>query len=291
MSDRKLIYFILTTLLATALILGVIVLAFKNKNELKVFFLDVGQGDAILIESGNNQVLIDAGRSGKTVLDRLGKVMPFWDRKIEVLLITHPDADHYGGFNEIINNYKVENVIKTDVTSTSGEWLTLIDKLKNKRVTEIKSTQGTAIVFPSGARLNILYPFFKNIPSNTDKNDTSIVSKLVFGENKFLFTGDLSAEGENILLDKNINISANFLKVGHHGSHYSTGENFLEKVNPKDAIISVGKNNSYGHPHQEILDRFKNRMIQVWRTDQDGIIEYDCKNINQPCQAMKYPSF
>lgn len=288
MDNKKVIYFFLVTFLAVALILGIIIVASKKKSDLRVYFLDVGQGDAILVTSGNNQVLIDSGRNGRVTLENLGKAMPFWDRKLETLIVTHPDADHYGGFDEILDFYKVENIIKTEAKNDSGEWLNLLDKLKNKKVTEINPGVGTKIIFPSGATMEIIYPVSNLADAKEDKNENSIVTRLVFGENEFLFTGDLSKEGEAVLLASNLNIEADFLKVAHHGSHSSTSLEFLKKVNPKDAIISVGKNNSYGHPHKEVVDSFKDRMTRVWRTDIDGTIKYTCESILQVCQASKF---
>lgn len=288
MDNNKLIYFFLAMLLAIALILGIIILSSRKSDALKVYFLDVGQGDAALIVSGNSQVLIDSGRNGRVTLEKLGKAMPFWDRKLETLIITHPDADHYGGFDEILDFYKVENVIKTETKNDSGEWSNLLDKLKNKKIIEINPIPGTKIIFPSGASMEIIYPNSDPGNAEEDKNDNSVVTRLVFGENEFLFTGDLSKEGEAILLAKNPNIEADFLKVAHHGSHSSTSLEFIEKVNPKDAIISVGKNNTYGHPHKEVIDILKNRMIRIWRTDADGTIKYNCKSILEICQAGRF---
>ncbi|MDX9913809.1 MAG: ComEC/Rec2 family competence protein [Candidatus Moranbacteria bacterium] len=287
MDNKKVIYFFLVTLLAIALILGIIIVASKKKSDLKVYFLDVGQGDAILVTSGNNQVLIDSGRNGRITLEKLGRSMPFWDRKIETLIVTHPDADHYGGFDEVLDFYRVENIIKTEAKNDSGEWLNLLDKLKNKKVTEINPGVGTKIIFPSGANMEIIYPV-GNLDIKEDKNENSIVTRLVFGENEFLFTGDLSKEGEAVLLASNLNIEADFLKVAHHGSHSSTSLEFLKKVKPKDAIISVGKNNSYGHPHKEVIDSLKDGMVRIWRTDVDGTIKYNCRNILEVCQAIKF---
>lgn len=286
MNNRKFIYFILITLLAVGIILGVIILALKDNQEMEINFLDVGQGDAILIENGHNQALIDSGRNGRVVLEKLGRAMPFWDRKIEALVITHPDADHYGGSSEILDFYNIENVIKTDTANESGEWLSLVDKIKDKKINQITATWQTEIVFPAGARLEFVYPWNNSLGTSKDRNDNSIVTKLIFGENEFLFTGDLSKEGENLMVENNIDIDVDFLKVGHHGSKSSTTSDFLDKVTPQDAIISVG-NNSYGHPHKEVLDSLKNRAIRIWRTDQDGGIVYKCKNIEEICKVAK----
>lgn len=284
--NKKTIYFSLLTLLAISLILGIIILALKKNDQLTVSFLNVGQGDAILIANGNQQVLIDAGRNGKIVLEKLGQVMPFWDRKIEALIITHPDADHYGGVAEIVDSYKIENIIKTTAINNSGEWMNLMEKIKNRQINNLTASWGSTLVFPAGAKLQIIYPF-TNVPSELkDKNDTSVVTKLVFGENEFIFTGDLSEAGEEDLLNSNLDLQADFLKIGHHGSKSSSSSEFLNKVKPQDAIISVGKSNSYGHPHKEVTDDLKNRLIRIWRTDQDGNVSYNCKNSQNICQPM-----
>lgn len=283
MNNKKIIYFVLSLMLGMALILGLIILTLKKKDELRVIFLNVGQGDAILIENGNNQVLIDGGRSGTILLEKVGKFMPFWDRTIETIVVTHPDADHYGGFDEVLDFYKVNNVIKTGAENNNEEWENFKNKLNVKKVEEINSSYGTKIIFPNGAELKIIYPFLPIGTSKKDTNDFSVVAKLNFGENSFLLTGDLSLTGEEKLLTLNEDIAADVLKVGHHGSRSSTSDKFLDKINPQDAIVSVGKGNSYGHPHKEVLEKLKNRTIRIWRTDADGNIQYECKNINQLC--------
>lgn len=286
MNNKKIIYFILLSLLSTALILAVVILAFNKNKELKVYFLAIGQGDAILISESGNQVLIDSGRNGKLTLEKLGKAMPFWDRKIETVILSHSDADHYGGLNEVLDFYKVENIIKTDTKNEDEEWNNLLSEIQNKNVMDIKSTSGTEIIFPSGARLKIIYPIFNN-PNEKDKNKNSIVTRLVFGENEFLFTGDLPKEGEDFLVNSFIDIQSDFLKVGHHGSKTSSSDSFLDKVKLREAIISVGKDNRYGHPHGEVLGRLKSRAVQIWRTDEDGTILYKCKNIKDICRIVR----
>jgi len=282
MRNKKIIYFGLVILLVITIVLGVIIIFERKQRELKVSFLDVGQGDAILIESGEKQVLIDGGKNGKLLLERLGEEMPFWDRKIEAVIITHPDFDHYGGLIDAFDFYQVENLIKTQAGSTADAWRILDGKISEEKSAVINSTAGSVIKFPCGAELEIIYPM-GNVPQETeDKNDSSIVARLKFGENEFLLTGDLSENGEWEILNSGQDISADFLKVGHHGSKSSTSDEFLKKVAPKEAIISVGKNN-YGHPTQEVLEKLKNSLVQIWRTDEDGTIECKCKNINSEC--------
>lgn len=287
MENKKIIYFCLIVLFFTALILGMIVFFSKEQQELKVSFLNVGQGDAILIQNGNKQILIDSGKNGKLILEKLGEKMPFWDRKIELVIITHPDFDHYGGFGEVFKSYKVEGVVKTQARSDGEEWIDLESKIKNEKSKLIDATPRTKVVFPNQAKLEIIYPLSEIEAGIKDRNDASVVSRLVFGENEFLFTGDLSLEGEEEVINNlDVNIGADFLKVGHHGSRSSSGGSFLDKVKPKEAVISVGKN-SYGHPHREVIERLSERGIKIWQTDKNGDIDYRCLNINEMCKIWR----
>lgn len=286
MEKKKLIYFLLMILFFAVLILGIVISFSKKTKDLRVNFLNVGQGDAILIQSGDNQVLIDSGKNGKLILEKLGEQLPFWDRKIELVIITHPDFDHYGGFTEVLKKYQVEGVIKTEAENDTAEWIDFKDKLEKENSKLISATRGTKINFSNGAVLEIIYPLGAVSPDIEDKNDSSVVSRLVFGENEFLFTGDLSLEGEQELVASGMDISADVLKVGHHGSRSSTGDKFLDSVRPKEAVISVGKN-SYGHPHREVIERLNQKDITIWQTDKSGNIEYRCLTIEKNCEVRK----
>lgn len=246
---------------------------------MKVIFFDVGQGDSILISQGANQILIDGGKDGKLLLAKLGRYLPFWDRKIEVVIETHPDADHIGGLIDVFRAYDVATVVKTRMTSDSQTFKTLEDEIGKEELEIVEAKLGNKIIFPNGDIEEIIFPFNSLVNSlSADTNATSVVTKLSTGENKFLFTGDLPIEQENEILANNIDIMANFLKVGHHGSRYSSGEKFLDAVKPQQALISVGKNNTYGHPNQEVLQRLLSRKIKIYRTDEVGDIIYECQN-------------
>ena len=285
MSNRKLIYTILGIGIITSLILAMIIFHLKNNQELKVVFLDVGQGDAILIESGSNQIVIDGGRDENVLLERLGEFMPFWDRTIEAVIITHPDSDHFGGIIGALKNYQVKSVIKTNAESHSQLWKKLKNIIGERNIQQVVAKSGLEIVFPNSAKILTLFPFgdVPKYPKNT--NETSIVARLKYGKNSFLFTGDLPSNKEEELLKAGINVQSDVLKIGHHGSKFSTSDNFLKAVNPEDAIISVGKNR-YGHPTEEVLKKLKRRLIRIWRTDQDGNIVYQCQAINQDCKVF-----
>lgn len=248
---------------------------FHSQNlKTKIVFLDVGQGDSILIEQGEYQILVDGGPDGQKVMEKLGKYIPFWDRKIEMIIATHPDQDHIAGLTEIMNHYQVGQVIDNGAESDSAIFQKYLDVIRQKNINRLRGSVGMDIKL-ANADLEILYPG-KNLAN--DKNDTnpdSIVSKFASGQNSFLLTGDFPTERDENLFSLQEDLSAKVLKVAHHGSKYATSEMFLEKVKPEEAIISVGKNNRYGHPAAEVLDRLKAKNIKILRTDEKGDIVYD----------------
>jgi competence protein ComEC len=252
---------------------------FKNNNHskyLKVVFLDVGQGDAIYIEAPNGkQMLIDGGPDA-TLLSRLSKVMPFADRSIDMILATHGDMDHIGGFPLLLDNYKVKNIIENGATSDSKIYSSLEDKIKKKKINKIIAQRGMHIILDNKRNIyfDVLFPD-RDI-SNFESNDGSIVGKLTYGENSFMMTGDATTYTENLIgwNENDTTLDADVLKLGHHGSRTSSGISWLEKVNPEVAIISVDKNNKYGHPHKEILDRLASLHIPFLRTSDLGNIVF-----------------
>lgn len=282
MRNKKIIYRIIFSLLVIFLILG-FAMRFSKNQDMQVIFFDVGQGDAILISQGSSQVLIDSGRSGQVILEKLGRYVPFWDRKIETVLMTHPDQDHIGGFADVFASYEIKTVIKTDVKSDSQTFKVLEEHIEKEKSEIVEGKNGVKIIFPDQKEMEIIYPFSSVSENAKDTNGSSIVSVLKFGESKFLLTGDLTSEKEDKILRKGIAVSADVLKVGHHGSKYSTSAQFLEKVSPRDAVISVGKN-SYGHPTMEILERLKKQGVSISRTDEKGDIIYDCLFSQNQCR-------
>jgi competence protein ComEC len=283
MQNRKIIYSILVFLVALAMIFSVILFR-NNEKELRVVFFDVGQGDSIMISQGNDQVLIDGGRDGKVLLEKIGKYVPFWDRNIETVIETHPDSDHIAGLIDLLGTYKVQTLFKTNMQSSSQTFQALEKKIAEEKINTIEAKSGESIIFPDGAEAKIIFPFDSVFGDNDkDTNSTSVVVRLSFGNNNFLFTGDLPIQQEQEIIAKNIDIKADVLKVGHHGSKYSSSDEFLQAVAPKDGIVSVGKNNSYGHPAPETLQRLRNHNINIIRTDEVGDIEYECKNLESQC--------
>jgi competence protein ComEC len=282
MPNQKRLYFILLFLFIICLILAGIIFS-SQKQELTVNFLDVGQGDAILISQGSKQILIDGGPNGQILLEKLGKYIPFWDRNIEVVIATHPDQDHIDGLIDAMKTYNIGEVIDNSEDADSQVYKKYLEIINEKNIPRLKGKSGVNIKINDDAKLEILNPADTLDNNPKDTNADSIVSKLTYGENSFLFTGDFPIEKESELINKNFDLKSNVLKVAHHGSRYATSDEFLEKVAPKDAVISVGKNNRYGHPAQELLDRLNNKKINILRTDERGDIIYNCENLRALC--------
>ena len=263
---------------------GLLFIAYKNHDNkyLKVIFLDVGQGDAIYIEAPNGrQMLIDGGPDAK-LLSSLSKVMPFADRTIDMLVATHPDMDHIGGFPLLIDNYKITSIIENGATSDSKIYTSLENKISKNKIKKIIAHRGMHVVLDEKKNiyLDILYPD-RDI-SKLDSNDGSIVGKLVYGNNSFMLTGDASLYVENLIEwnENDATLKSNVLKLGHHGARTSSTVLWLEKINPKVAIVSAGKNNKYGHPHKELLDRLSNLHIPFLSTAEKGNIIFQSDGIN-----------
>jgi competence protein ComEC len=258
----------------------------ENKNEEKnliVYVLDVGQGDAFLIESPTGiQALIDTGPPNK-ILSQLASVMPQTDRSIDLVFISHPDQDHIGGILDVLDNYSVGTVFESGVAVDSQTFLDFKNKLKEKNIKDLTAQKGTRINIGDGAYIEIVFP--DRDVSSWETNEASIVMRLVYGENSMIFTGDAPVDTEKIILSENTaeSLQSDILKVGHHGSKTSTSVDFLNVVKPEYAVISVGLKNKFGHPKQEILDLLADFNVQIFRTDQLGQIEIKCDKIN-PCK-------
>lgn len=261
-------------------IAAVLVLVFSHQifvgvRHLQVIFLDVGQGDSILIQKGTRQILIDGGPSGKTELAKLGEYLPYSDREIEIVVATHPDKDHIAGLVETERNFKIGKVIATGAekdTAVFKEWKEIMDYNK---IEILEAARGDEITI-GDAKLKIVFPGAAVDPAAGDANNKSVVARLDFGESSFLFTGDIESPAEREILASGEDINVEYLKIAHHGSKYSSNGEFLDAVSPVEAVISVGASNSYGHPAEAVLSALEKRNIEVLRTDEDGDIVYHC---------------
>jgi competence protein ComEC len=245
----------------------------EGKGELQVSFLDIGQGDSIFIQSPTGrQMLIDGGRD-KRVLEKLRQVMPFGDTSIDVVIGTHPDADHIGGLVDVLNNYEVGLVFEPGSSSDSKIYQTLEDMIQKKNVRRLLAQQGMIIDLGQGTHFNILFP--DQDTTNWETNDSSVVGTLTYGTDSFMFNGDSPIKIEKYLISTIPRaLDVDVLKLGHHGSRTSSSTEYLEATSPDIAIISAGKNNSYGHPHKEVLDNLKKLLIPYLNTADIGTITF-----------------
>lgn len=249
-------------------------LYWRAPKNLEVDFLDVGQGDAILIKApGGQNVLIDGGPD-KGVVKRLAENMPFWDKQIDLMILTHPHDDHVTGLIDVLKRYRVKRILYTGAIHSAPNYLTWLKLVRDKKVPLTIIDKEQTINLSQGAKMQILYPA-ESLLNKTlaDLNDSSIIIKLIHGQNKFLLTGDASEKVEKILLKGGADLSAEVLKVAHHGSQYSTSQEFLENVRPKLAVIGVGKDNDFGHPNLRIIKRLERIGAEIFRTDLGGTVK------------------
>lgn len=241
---------------------------------LSLYALDVGQGDALLITEGDTQILIDGGPRGDVLLKELTRILPAHDRTIELVVLTHPQADHMAGLIDVLERYTVAQVLTPHVTYDSALFESWQETLQKKRVPVVSAHLGQ-IIYLQNAALQVLYPFKGlqgTLMDNDEVNDASLVLKLVYGTTTALLTGDAELKTEFDLVRARINLESDILKVGHHGSRTSSSSMFLDAVDPRLALISLGRNNTFGHPHKEVLNRFNGKEIIVYRTDLDETI-------------------
>lgn len=244
----------------------------ERQEFLEIDFYDVGQEDAIFIETpGKKQILVDGGPD-LTILEKLGRELPFWDRYIDLVVLTHPEYDHLGGLIEVIKRYEIGRILTTGVvrdTAEYAEWQRIIEK---ENIPIIIARAGGVINLGNDIQLIILHPF-ENLAGQEMKrsNKSSIVTQLVYGNLEVLLTGDIEKKIEKELIAAGINLQSDILKVSHHGSKTSSAPDFINAVNPIIAIIQAGKDNPYGHPHESVLNTLSN--IATFITGRDSDIE------------------
>lgn len=232
---------------------------------LKVHYLDVGQGDSILIQQGANAMLIDGGeaRNGESIVAYL-KAEGITE--LQYVVATHPHSDHIGGLPEVLKSLKVQAVIMPNVAHTSKTFERLVDQIENGSMEVIEPKVGNTYALGQ-ADFQLLAP---QNHEYDNLNNYSVALKLTYDNNSFLFTGDAEKESESEMLDSRLDLKADVLKIGHHGSHSSTSEAFYKAVSPKIAVIQVGADNDYGHPHRETLNTLDG--VEIYRNDLHGTI-------------------
>jgi competence protein ComEC len=254
---------------------------------LHVVFLDVGQGDAIFIQTpSGRQVLVDGGPSETVLLSQLGRRMPFWDRTLDVMVLTHPDTDHVTGLVPVLERYQVDTVIHRQVEMDSevyAHWLQLVEA---EGAAVYQGEAGLRVALDDGVdasrplEMVVLHPGPELVGGSAGSaNNNSVVTRLAYGAMTVLLTGDIEAEVEHQLVAQGTPLRSTVLKAAHHGGCSSTTQEFLEAVDPEVVVISVGADNEFGHPCAEVLERLEARPEQsrrglpVYRTDEHGVVE------------------
>lgn len=262
---------ILIVLFVITIIIWVFVFREAKQNDiLEIDFFDVGQGDGIFVETGDGkQMLVDGGPSN-VILEKLGKEMGFYDRYIDLVILTHPEYDNIGGLIEVIKRYNIGAIITTGVVRDTNQYKEWIKIIEQKNIPIYIAQLGGQIDFGNNIKMDILYPFENLVGQEvSNTNNSSIVGKLVYKDFEVLLTGDIEKSVERKLVNSGIDLKADVLKVPHHGSKTSSTEEFLQAVNSVINIIQAGKDNKYGHPHQEVLER----MANVFITGKSGDVE------------------
>lgn len=264
--------YILITLFALTILFSYLLYLEYRDRYLRVYFLDVGQGDAIYVRApGGHDMLVDGGPSS-IVLRLLSEVMPFYDRFIDVVVETHPDADHIGGLPLVIERYGVGVFIEPGVSSPNA----IDDELQRIReergIDTLLARRGMQIDLGGGVSFDILYP--DRDVSYLETNTASIVGQVRYGSTTVMLTGDSPKVVENALLQYyGEALQSDMLKAGHHGSHTSSGELFVRAISPRYAVISAGKDNRYGHPHKDVVNTFEKLGVHIFRTDESSTVE------------------
>ena len=234
----------------------------------KISFLNIGQGDSSLIMSKRrHSILIDCGPNSK-VIDQIESKLGFWNKKIDILIITHGDKDHYGGCRDVIQRFKVSKIIINGVfDSKNTSYQELLDFIKSQNIQILPAINNTYITLGDSIELQLLNPQTNLWGQDIrDDNPESIVIALKSNNKSVLLTGDANDQTETKILDKYPQLDIDILKAGHHGSKTSTSDKFLDAITPKQVIISAGANNSYNHPHPDIINKIKKRNIEIQET-------------------------
>ncbi|MFZ5365024.1 MAG: ComEC/Rec2 family competence protein [Patescibacteria group bacterium] len=283
MTDKKLFKIISSILAAVIVLIGIVVnqelsginlghqASIPAEQRLEIDFLNIGQGDSILIKTPHNQKILIDGGPDMSILDQLGKNMVFFDKNIDVMILTHPHADHVSGLVEVLKRYDVGRIYYTGVAHTSPAFLEWLDAIKQSGAPLHIVSGQKSLEFADGVNLEFIYPLEDIAEKQFDElNNSSIVCKVTYKNKKFLFVGDAEAAVEKALIDSAVDLRSDVLKVGHHGSATSSTEEFLTAVDPEYAVVQVGQDNEFGHPSLTVIRRLERLGIEIFSNDLNG---------------------
>ncbi|OGF18759.1 hypothetical protein A3I35_00640 [Candidatus Falkowbacteria bacterium RIFCSPLOWO2_02_FULL_45_15] len=287
--NKQIAVIFLTIAVAASLTLAVFLYFYQPPRRLTVNFLDVGQGDGSFIQTPFGQNIIIDGGDGQKILPELGRVLPFYDRTIDLMILTHPHEDHIGGLVKILGRYRVQKILATGVVHNTPTYLAWLEAVKRKNIPLVIIDRRQEINLGPDLKMEILWPQASLLNQEIDNlNDSSIVLELIYQEQKFLFMGDAEnvltpglSQGERRLSE------ADVLKVAHHGSDDATSEEFLQIVKPKTAVISVGKDNAFGHPSLRAIKRLEKLGAKIYRTDNNGWVKIISDGANLSIETAK----
>ncbi|WP_052343490.1 MBL fold metallo-hydrolase [Bacillus massiliigorillae] len=245
------------------------------KGTLEVHFVDVGQGAAQVIVTPNKKVMVIDGGNNDDEDDMVAYLNQLGVKKVDILVGTHPDADHIGGIDAVIDAFDIGKIYMPKIQSNTQTFQSVLQSVQNKGLKVTTAQAGVTLELDSAVQAKMIAP----IGVSNETNEMSAVVRLVYGERSFLFTGDAGLPSEEAMIASGETLKSDVLLVGHHGSRHSTGQAFIDVVQPKYAVIQVGKNN-YGHPEQEILARLTNASAKIYRTDTDGTIIFKSNGNN-----------
>ncbi|MFH1522717.1 MAG: MBL fold metallo-hydrolase [Patescibacteria group bacterium] len=262
--------------------------SYAAPQNLEVDYLDVGQGDAILIKTPYSQNILIDGGPDNSVIKEMGKNLAWWDKRIDLMILTHPHDDHVTGLIDVIKRFKVKKILYTGVVHTSPNYLEWLELIRERNIPMIIIDRPQIINLGEESNLNILYPRESMLGKEVSNiNNSSMIVKLVYGETEFLFSGDAELEVEEELLALTpgltptafltgegiyIDLTAQVFKAGHHGSDTSNSEELLNAIMPEIVVIQVGADNDFGHPSRRVLKRLGRLGAQVFRNDLDGTV-------------------